>query len=302
MLVWCTGYIAGPIAVDAIGPFSSLAYRFAIAALVAGVLAWRRYGLPAVWTGVGRHAVVGLLLNAVQFGLMYVAFDAGLPPTLAALFHSLSPVITVLLAGLLLHERVRPIQVAGFVVGVAGVVVVLGPEVEEAGGPGGVLLGSLAALALALGWLGQRWTGPELPAEWSATVQFAVSVPPTLALGLLLEDADPGHLARGGVGAVPRRRELGDRPAAHRRAGAHQRRGGVVERALPEPTGDGGPRLPGLRRRARPARGHRAGDRRRRRRRRHPLGATPGPRRTDWGLTAALGYPRPVLAREGERP
>ena len=159
MLVWCTGYIAGPIAVDALGPFSSLAFRFGIAALVAGALAWRRYGVPAAWTGVGRHAVVGLLLNAVQFGLMYVAFDAGLPPTLAALFHSLSPVITALLAGLLLHERVRPIQVAGFVVGVAGVGVVLGPEVDEAGGPAGVLLGSLAALALALGWLGQRWTG-----------------------------------------------------------------------------------------------------------------------------------------------
>ena len=158
---------------------------------MAGVLAWRRHGVPTAWTGVGRHAVVGLLLNAVQFGLMYVAFDAGLPPTLAALFHSLSPVITVLLAGLLLHERVRPVQVAGFVVGVAGVVVVLGPEVDEAGGPAGVLLGSLAALALALGWLGQRWTGPELPAEWSATVQFAVSVPPTLALGVLLEGATP---------------------------------------------------------------------------------------------------------------
>ena len=202
MLVWCTGYIAGPIAVDALGPFSSLAFRFGIAALVAGALAWRRHGVPAAWTGVGRHAVVGLLLNAVQFGLMYVAFDAGLPPTLAALFHSLSPVITVLLAGLLLRERVRPIQVAGFVVGVAGVGVVLGPEVDEAGGPAGVLLGSLAALALALGWLGQRWTGPELPAEWSATVQFAVSVPPTLALGLLLEGAPPVENPWPAVGSV----------------------------------------------------------------------------------------------------
>ncbi len=202
VLVWCTGYIAGPIAVDAIGPFSSLAYRFGIAALVAGLLAWRRHGLPAAWTGVGRHALVGVLLNAVQFGLMYVAFEAGLPPTLAALFHSLSPVIAVLLAGLLLSERVRPIQVAGFVLGLAGVLLVLGPEVDEAGGPVGVVLGALAALALALGWLGQRWTGSDLPAEWSATVQFAVSVPPTLSLGLLLEGATPVEDTWPAVGSV----------------------------------------------------------------------------------------------------
>ncbi len=202
MLVWCTGYIAGPLAVDLIGPWSSLAYRFAIAAVVAGALAWRRHGFPTTWTGVGRHALVGVLLNAVQFGLMYVAFEAGLPPVLAALFHSLSPVLTVLLAGLLLAERVRPIQVAGFVIGVVGVVVVLGPEIDEAGGPVGVLLGSLAALALALGWLGQRWTGSELPAEWSATVQFAVSLPPTLALGLWLEGSTPVERVWPAVGTV----------------------------------------------------------------------------------------------------
>jgi drug/metabolite transporter (DMT)-like permease len=202
VLVWCSGYIAGPLAVDLIGPFSSLAYRFAVAAVVAGFLAWRRYGWPSSWDGVGRHALVGLLLNAVQFGLMYVAFEAGLPPVLAALFHSLSPVLAVLLAGLLLGERVSPVQLAGFVIGVAGVVVVLGPEIDQAGGPAGVVLGSLAALALALGWLGQRWTGPELPAEWSATVQFTVSLPPTLLLGLWLEGPTPVERVWPAIGTV----------------------------------------------------------------------------------------------------
>lgn len=202
VLVWCTGYIAGPLAVDSVAPFSSLAYRFAIAAVVAALLAWRRHGLPASWTGVGRHALVGLQLNAVQFGFMYVAFEAGLPPTLAALFHSLSPVVTVLLAGLLLGERVRPIQLLGFVIGVAGVLVVLGPEVDEAGGPVGVLLGACGALALALGWLGQRWTGSELPAEWSATVQFAASTPPLLVLGLVLEGPTPVEQVWPAVGSV----------------------------------------------------------------------------------------------------
>lgn len=196
VLVWSTGYIAGPIGVASVAPFTVLAWRFALAALAAGALAWWRHGLPSSWAGVGRIAVVGLMLNALQFGLMYVAFEAGLQPVLAALFHSLSPVVTVLLAGAFLGERVSRVQVVGFVVGVAGVLLVLGPDVEEAGGPLGLVLGALGALFLSLGWLGQRDLRSDLPPLWSATVQFAVSVPPTLAVGLAFEGVWPvtdGH-------------------------------------------------------------------------------------------------------------
>ena len=66
----------------------------------------------------------------------------------------------------LMRALSRPVQVAGFVLGVGGVVLVLGPEVEAAGGPLGLLLGALGALCLSLGWLGQRGlgaTGASLP-------------------------------------------------------------------------------------------------------------------------------------------
>ena len=191
VVVWSTGYVAGPVAVEAFAPLSVLAHRFALAALLAGALALARHGRPASWRGVGRHAMVGLTLNGLQFGLMYLAFEEGLRPTVGALLHSLSPVLTVLLAGVLLRERVGWLQAGGFVVGVAGVVVVLGPEVEAAGGPVGLTLAVVAALCLSLGWLGQRWLTDDLPAAWSATVQLAVSVPPLLGLGVLLEGPWP---------------------------------------------------------------------------------------------------------------
>jgi drug/metabolite transporter (DMT)-like permease len=78
---------------------------------------------------------------------------------------------------------------------VAGVVLVLGPEVEAAGGPVGLVLGVTAALCLSLGWLGQRWlTGDltgDLPSTWSTTVQLAASVPPLLVIGILSEGPWP---------------------------------------------------------------------------------------------------------------
>lgn len=191
VVVWCTGYIAGPVAVEAFAPLSVLTYRFGLAALLAGAMAYARHGWPQSWRGAGRHVLVGLTINGLQFGLMYLAFGVGLEPTLGALLHSLSPVVTVLLAGFLLHERVRRVQVVGFVLGVAGVVLVLGPEVDAAGGPLGLSLGALGALCLSLGWLGQRGLHADLPPAWSATVQLAASVPFLLVVGIATEGLWP---------------------------------------------------------------------------------------------------------------
>jgi drug/metabolite transporter (DMT)-like permease len=192
VLVWSSGYISGPAAVHAAAPFWVLAWRFVIAAVLAAglALALRRPTRMDRAT-LGRVAGVGLVMNALQFGLMYVAFDLGLGATLASLFHALSPVLTALLAAALLGERVSVLQVLGFVVGVAGVLLVLGSDLEHAGGAVAVLVGGLSMLTLSLGTLGQRWIGAQPDLLWSAAVQFAVSAPPLLVLGWLTEGLWP---------------------------------------------------------------------------------------------------------------
>lgn len=191
VVVWSSGYIAGPAGVDAVAPFTLLAVRFALAALLLVPLTrWRRGPLRIDRATLLRVCLVGLTMNALQFGLMYLAFDAGLGATLGALLHSLSPVLTVVLAGVLLRERVRPIQVVGLAIGVAGVVLVLGPDVDEAGGTIGVTLGLLSMLTLSLGTMGQRWIPRSVDPWWSASLQFAISVPPVFVLALTLEGTD----------------------------------------------------------------------------------------------------------------
>lgn len=191
VLVWSSGYIAGPAGVDAVEPFTLLAMRFALATLLlVPMTRWLRGPLRIDRATLLRVCLVGLTMNALQFGLMYLAFDAGLGATLGALLHSLSPVLTVVLAGVLLRERVRPVQVAGLVIGVTGVLVVLGPDVDEAGGAIGVTLGLVSMLTLSLGTMGQRWIPPSVDPWWSACLQFAVSVPPVFVLALALERGD----------------------------------------------------------------------------------------------------------------
>ena len=198
VLVWSSGYIAGPAAVHAAAPFTVLGWRFALAAAIGAVLALS-LGRPF---RMGRHTLrrvagVGLVMNALQFGLIYVAFDLGLGATVSAMFHALSPVLTAILAALVLHERLSWVQVAGFVTGVVGVLVVLGLDLGHVGGPLAVALGALSVLTLSLGTLGQRWIGGSPDLLWSATVQFAVSAPPMLVIGWVTEGfwpvTDPGR-------------------------------------------------------------------------------------------------------------
>jgi drug/metabolite transporter (DMT)-like permease len=192
VLVWSSGYISGPAAVAAAAPFSVLGWRFVIAALLAAGLALVTRRPTRMDRGtLGRVAAVGLVMNALQFGLMYVAFDLGLGATLASLFHALSPVLTALLAAVILGERVSLVQVGGFVVGVGGVLLVLGADLGDAGGPVAVLIGCLSMLTLSLGTLGQRWIGAQPDLLWSAAAQFAVSAPPLLVLGWTAEGAWP---------------------------------------------------------------------------------------------------------------
>ena len=191
VLVWSSGYIAGPYGVEAMSPLMLCAWRFVLAALIAFVLARALRGpLRVTRADAGRIALSGFVLNGVQFGAMYLAFAAGLGATLASLMHSLSPVLTALLAAAFLGERLSRLQVLGFVIGVAGVLLVLGPDVEEAGGTVGIVCGVVSVLGLSVGTLGQRWIGHAPDPLWSGTIQFGVAAPPLLVLAFVVEGTD----------------------------------------------------------------------------------------------------------------
>lgn len=204
VLVWSSGYISGPYGVEHLAPFTLLALRFAVAAAIALLLARLLRGPLRIDRGTaGRIALTGLAMNAVQFGAMYLAFDAGLGATLASLLHALTPVLTAVLAAVFLRESLSRTQLIGLVIGVAGVLIVLGPDIEEAGGALGIALGVFSAITLSLGTLGQRWIGHGPDPLWSAAIQFAVSAPPLAVLALILEGthavSDP---LRGGLAVV----------------------------------------------------------------------------------------------------
>jgi hypothetical protein len=121
----------GAVAIGHADPLPLLAARFTLASLVAVPAALRHgrwHGVP-----VARLAVVGVVLQVVQFGGVYGGFALGVPAALAALVMlGLSPLVTTALAVGSGQERGDARLWTGLAAGLAGVAISLTPELGSA--------------------------------------------------------------------------------------------------------------------------------------------------------------------------
>jgi drug/metabolite transporter (DMT)-like permease len=106
---------------------------------------------------------------------------------------SLQPVLTAVLAARVLHERPTARQWLGLALGIAGVALVVGPGVVEAGSGEPLPVAGLVACVVALvsGTLGTVWQkrhGDGIPLVWGTTVQYAAAALVLGAVALATED------------------------------------------------------------------------------------------------------------------
>lgn len=184
VLLWSSGYVVGALAIQVADPLALLAIRFSAASLVAVPLALR----GGRWRGapLGRLALVGVLLQVVQFGGVYGGFALGVPAALSSLVMlGLSPLATTGMAVATGLERVDRRLWAGLGVGVAGVAISLAPELGSARVGAGVAVTVIGMLGLAGGTvLQKRWVGRADPrvAVAAQSVTAAAIVVPALAV------------------------------------------------------------------------------------------------------------------------
>ena len=120
VVLWSSAFIAAVIGTDAAPPLLLTFSRFAVAGVLLTIVA---LVTKSPWPK-GRmllHViVVGLLMQAVQFGAFYTAIGAGLPGGVVALIQGFNPVLIALLAGFLLGEEITGRQWLGFAIGADG--------------------------------------------------------------------------------------------------------------------------------------------------------------------------------------
>ena len=164
---------------DGVPPLLFVAIRFLAVVLPAVFLVPRP---QAPW---GTVATIGVFMSLGQFGLLYSAMHAGMPPGLAALVLQAQVLFTVLIAAAWLRERPGRWQGVGIVVGALGLLVVgvgRGGHIPV----GALLLCVAAALSWGVGNVVARRAG--IASGLSLAVWSALVVPvPLLGLSLLLD-------------------------------------------------------------------------------------------------------------------
>ena len=145
-----------------------LLLRFALVSLVFAAMlpfarAWRRGELPRPGLSVvGLTAIVGVALHGVYLGSVFFAISVGLSAGISALIVSMQPLLASVLAIFLFNERLRPVQSAGLLAGIAGVFIVLLPKMGGGMPPLGLFSVGCGLVAVTGGTLLQKRIGDKI--------------------------------------------------------------------------------------------------------------------------------------------
>ena len=187
VVLWSTGFIGAKLGLPYVEPFTFLELRFLFVIALLLPLCWLT-GAP--WPSrrrVVQMAVSGGLLQAGYLGGVFASMHHGMPAGVSALVTGMQPVLTAILGGWLLQERVTARQWLGFVLGFLGVLLVVWERIRIEGlGALAVALSVLALISITLGTLWQKRHGAGIDLRSGAAIQF-VAAALILAPFMLLE-------------------------------------------------------------------------------------------------------------------
>ena len=169
-VLWGLNFPATFYALQHYPPFLAVALRFTLLAIPT-ILLVPRPQVRAIWligTGFG--------LGFLQFGFLYVGMAAGMPPGLASLVLQAQAPFTMLLAALLLGERLTARRGAGVGIAVLGLAFI-GAHRAQAASWVPVALTLLAALGWAIGNLCSRLARPPKPLHLTMWMSVVPPVP-----------------------------------------------------------------------------------------------------------------------------
>jgi drug/metabolite transporter (DMT)-like permease len=193
VVIWATGFIVARVIAPYAEPLTFLLVRYLLASLVLALII---LAARASWPRTAREwrdgLVAGILLHGFYLGGVFWAVKHGLPAGISALVAGLQPLVTGILAGPLLGERVSGRRWTGIGIGFLGASLVVLPKLGDGGVPPlalGICL--LGMLSITLGTIWQKRTGGRLDLRTSAFVQFLGAAAVTAPLVLLTEQ---GHM------------------------------------------------------------------------------------------------------------
>ena len=145
---WSSAFVSGQIIVQSASPFASLSFRFMIVAL--GFIIFAKMFNEKIFVNkslIYQSAVTGILFHGFYLGGVFFSYSVGLSATLSALIVGLQPVLTNILSGPILKEKVTFTQWMGILMGLIGTLFVIGLDV----GKSIPVLGIIASIVALIG-------------------------------------------------------------------------------------------------------------------------------------------------------
>ena len=145
---WSSAFISGQFIVQSASPFAALSFRFLIVSIC--FLLFSFYFREKILVNLNliiQAAVTGILFHGFYLGGVFFSYSIGLSATLSALIVGLQPILTNILSGPILKERVTLVQWLGIILGFIGTVLVIGYDI----GKTIPIIGILASIVALLG-------------------------------------------------------------------------------------------------------------------------------------------------------
>jgi drug/metabolite transporter (DMT)-like permease len=195
VLLWATGFIGARLAMPHAEPFTFLALRFGLAAVLIALLAWAAGAQWPKGRAAAASAVAGILIHGIYLGGVFWAIRYGMPAGLSALIIGLQPVLTAVFARYLVGEPLSGRMYGGLALGLAGIAMVIVPPLTEA--PAGALQAvtpvtvfacavAVAAIAFGTVWQKRHAAGTDL--RTGTFWQYAGACVVTAAASAAFED------------------------------------------------------------------------------------------------------------------
>lgn len=126
VVLWSSAFISSKVMMVDATPFATLSLRFFIVFLCfAAFASYQRELRLAGWRALGHASLTGILFHGIYLGGVFFAQSRGMSAGLSALIVSLHPVLTAMLAGPLLKEKISMQGWLGFGLGFIGAAIVV---------------------------------------------------------------------------------------------------------------------------------------------------------------------------------
>ncbi|MDC3036121.1 DMT family transporter [Candidatus Pelagibacter sp.] len=164
IILWSSAFITTKPIVDNSDPFSALAFRFFIVAIGFYLFSiFTNNSVKIKKKNLIESILSGVLFHGFYLGGVFYSISIGMPAGIAALIVTLQPILTNILSGPILNEKISMKQWVGAFLGFIGASLVLGFDVGSAIPTLGLIATIIALISITASTIWQKKLSNNLP-------------------------------------------------------------------------------------------------------------------------------------------